>query len=85
MEASRHMLDDTMPTLSGDGVMPGNQITVLDNGVPIGMTTALPDGTWTCTPTTPLADGSHSLTVTETDSAGHTSAASAPQVITVVT
>jgi Bacterial Ig-like domain len=31
------------------------------------------DGTWKCTPTTPIADGPHTLTVTQTDPAGNVS------------
>jgi hypothetical protein len=34
-----------------------------------------PDGTWSCTPTTPLAPGQHTVTATQADAAGNTSPA----------
>ncbi|MEX0428447.1 Ig-like domain-containing protein, partial [Nocardioides sp. DS6] len=43
------------------------------------------DGTWSCTPDTALTDGDHTLTATQTDEAGNTSAASDPVRITVDT
>ncbi|MFR0692530.1 Ig-like domain-containing protein [Enterobacterales bacterium AE_CKDN230030158-1A_HGKHYDSX7] len=54
--------DDSHPAISGNGV-PGAVIHVFDNGQEIGSTTVNPDGTWSFTPE--LADGSHSLDVTQ--------------------
>jgi hypothetical protein len=82
---SNYISSDTTPTVAGQGATPGDQITVLDNGNPMGTTTVRPDGGWEFTPTTPLADGLHSLTVTETDPSGVTSAPSDPQTITIDT
>ena len=76
--------DDSTPTLKGTGE-PGAKVTVLDNNVPIGTTTVKPDGTWELTPTTPLADGPHSISATSTDPAGNTSAPTAPIPFTVDT
>ncbi len=64
--------DDSKPTLSGTGA-PGDKVTVLDNGKPIGTTEVGTDGKWSFTPTTPLIDGPHNVTVTQTDPAGNTS------------
>ncbi|MGM3310270.1 Ig-like domain-containing protein, partial [Enterobacter hormaechei subsp. steigerwaltii] len=46
--------DASEPRLTGRGE-PGSTITVYDNGVVIGTTTVLPNGTWSITPTSPLA------------------------------
>ena len=76
--------DDSTPTLKGTGE-PGAVIKVFDNGQPIGTTTVGPDGKWSLTPSTPLADGPHSVTATGTDAAGNTSAPTAPIPFTVDT
>uniref|UniRef100_UPI000AB7EF3E Ig-like domain-containing protein n=1 Tax=Pseudomonas fluorescens TaxID=294 RepID=UPI000AB7EF3E len=93
---SGQITDDARPDLSGTAE-PGSLVTIYDNGVPIGSVIAT-DGTWTFTPTLPLSNGPHSLTVTATDTAGNESvptpgfdldviaggAPTAPAIITVV-
>ncbi|MEH3775584.1 Ig-like domain-containing protein [Enterobacter asburiae] len=76
--------DASLPILAGTGE-PGGTITIYDNGVAIGTTTVLPNGTWSVTPDGPLPDGTHAITVTETDAAGNQSTASAPVTFTVDT
>ncbi|MBF5003946.1 BapA prefix-like domain-containing protein [Diaphorobacter sp. NR2-3-3-1] len=76
--------DDATPTLSGTG-QPGETVTIMDNGAPIGTATVQPDGTWSFTPAQELAEGSHSLTSTLTDAAGNTSAPSPALDFTVDT
>ena len=76
--------DASKPILTGTGE-PGGTITIYDNGVVVGTTTVQPNGTWSVTPNAPLPDGTHSITVTETDAAGNQSAASAPITFTVDT
>ncbi|WJW93806.1 Ig-like domain-containing protein [Enterobacter pseudoroggenkampii] len=76
--------DASLPLLAGTGE-PGGTITIYDNGVAIGTTTVQPNGTWSVTPNAPLPDGTHSITVTETDAAGNQSTASAPVTFTVDT
>lgn len=76
--------DASQPILAGTGE-PGGTITIYDNGVAIGTTTVLPNGTWSITPGGPLPDGTHSITVTETDAAGNQSTASEPITFTVDT
>ncbi|MDO9234575.1 MAG: Ig-like domain-containing protein [Aquabacterium sp.] len=76
--------DDTTPTVNGSGE-PGATIKVYDNGNLIGTTTVKPDGSWSLTPATPLAEGPHSITSTATDAAGNTSPPSAPQTFTIDT
>lgn len=78
------LTDATQPLLAGTGE-PGGTITIYDNGVVIGATTVLPNGTWSITPNGPLPEGTHSITVTETDAAGNQSTASAPVTFTVDT
>lgn len=68
--------DDARPTFSGIGE-PGSTITLYDNGKQIGTTTVDAKGSWSFTPTTDLANGSHTITTTATDAAGNTSPASA--------
>ncbi|MEO3990874.1 BapA/Bap/LapF family large adhesin [Pseudocitrobacter cyperus] len=75
--------DDTQPALSGTAAS-GSTIIIYDNNVEIGRTTAV-NGSWSFTPTTPLGEGSHSLTLTATNGAGNTSAPSAPFVLVVDT
>ncbi|MBK4785075.1 MAG: hypothetical protein FT714_13105 [Pantoea sp. Pent] len=67
--------DDTTPTLAGRGT-PGDRVTVIDNGTPIGEATVGKDGRWSFTPTTPLNDGTHNFTVVMTDPVGNSSAPS---------
>ncbi len=75
---------DNTPTISGTGEV-GATVTltsVVDGAV--GTATVAGDGTWSITAST-LADGAHSLTATQTDVAGNTSAASGALGITVDT
>ncbi len=75
--------NDTTPTFSGTGVA-GSTINVYDSvtGL-IGTTTVRSDGTWSVTPSVPLSETAHTITVQVTDPAGNTSLPSAPITITV--
>jgi hypothetical protein len=73
--ASGSVTDDANPTFKGSAE-PGSTIKVYDNGELIGSVMTDNNGAWTFTPTTPLAEGEHSLTTTATDKAGNTSAPS---------
>lgn len=76
--------DDARPTLSGIGEA-GTTITVFDNGTKIGTTKVDANGNWSFTPPNALTNGSHTLTTTATDAAGHTSPPSAGITIVVDT
>ena len=65
---------DNVPVLSGTAEA-GSIISVYDGSTLLGTTTAGADGSWLFT-TPVLGDGQHSLSVTVTDAAGNTSAAS---------
>ncbi|WP_409242862.1 Ig-like domain-containing protein [Enterobacter hormaechei] len=65
--------NDTTPTLSGSSGVAGGTISIYDNGHLIGTTTVGSNGSWSFTPDTALADGSHSFTATVTDGVGRTS------------
>ncbi|WMY61644.1 Ig-like domain-containing protein [Enterobacter hormaechei] len=65
--------NDTTPTLSGSSGVAGGTISIYDNGRLIGTTTVGSNGSWSFTPDTALADGSHSFTATVTDGVGRTS------------
>jgi hypothetical protein len=60
------------PTITGTGTA-GDPVTVTDkNGNTVCTTTVAANGTYSCTPTTPLASGADTLTATETNSNGST-------------
>jgi len=73
--------NDTNPTITGTGTN-GQVITLYSGGVAIG-TATVSGGAWSITPSTALAAGQRSLTVTATDSAGNVSNASAPLIVTI--
>ncbi len=79
-------LDDNTPTFSGTGEA-GSTVSVFDNGGTTALCTALvtAGGTWSCTPTTALADGAHALTSSATDPAGNTSGTSTAVNVTIDT
>jgi large repetitive protein len=75
-------MPDGHPVISGTGTS-GDTIKVYDNGNVIGSTTIGSDGKWSYTPTTELSNGSHSITVIETNPAGTSSAGSNATNVTV--
>ncbi|HCA0686017.1 TPA: BapA prefix-like domain-containing protein, partial [Citrobacter freundii] len=76
--------DDATPTLIGTGEA-GSYISISDNGILIGMVQVDDNGNWTFTPDTPLSDGVHNLTLTQTDDAGNVSAETSVPTFTVDT
>lgn len=76
--------DDTTPTLVGEGV-PGDVVTIIDNGETIGSAVIGENGKWTFTPETPLNDGEHKFETVITDPAGNSSQPSDPYIVTVDT
>jgi len=74
------------PKIDGKGTFPGDTITVKDaNGDTICTAVVQADLTWSCTPTSPLKDGTHNVTATETDASGNHGTPSAPQAVKVDT
>jgi surface protein len=70
-------------TITGTGEA-GATVTVKDaNNAVIGRATVSADGTWTITPSTPLANNV-ALTATQTDSAGNSSTASTPKTVDTI-
>lgn len=76
--------DDATPTLTGTGEA-GSYISISDNGILIGMVQVDDNGNWTFTPNTPLSDGVHNLTLTQTDDAGNVSTETSVPTFTVDT
>ncbi len=69
--------NDTKPTFNGSGAEANAIITLKDsNGNVLGTTKADAAGNWSLDPTLPLAEGPHSLFVTQTDAVGNESAPS---------
>ena len=73
------------PTLSGTAEA-GATVTVTDatTGAAICSAAASNAGIWSCTPTTPLSVGSHTMIATATDAAGNISPASMQRTIDVI-
>ncbi len=82
--ANNGVTDDATPTLTGTGEA-GSYISISDNGILIGMVQVDDNGNWTFTPDTPLIDGVHNLTLTQTDVAGNVSAETSVPTFTVDT
>ncbi|MBK0089657.1 type I secretion C-terminal target domain-containing protein [Erwinia sp. S59] len=81
--ANGAVTDDATPTLSGTAEA-NAIVTIYDGTTVLGSVTAGTNGAWTFTTAT-LSNGTHPLSVTVTDAAGNTSAASATVSITVDT
>ncbi|MBK5074721.1 ATP-binding cassette domain-containing protein [Budviciaceae bacterium CWB-B4] len=69
--------DDSAPTFNGGGE-PGDTIIIKDGDEIIGSTVVNDDGEWAWTPTDPLPDGPHDITIIEVDPAGNESEPSDP-------
>lgn len=81
--AGDHVTNDNTLTLTGTAVA-SSTVKVFDGLTQVGTATAGSSGQWTLT-TPALSDGAHSLTATDTDSSGHTSAASSALGVTIDT
>ncbi|WP_430389232.1 Ig-like domain-containing protein [Dyella sp. 20L07] len=77
--------DDTTPTINGSGQEPGDTVIIIDNGKPIGEVVVDENGNWSFTPSVPLAEGEHELSVVVQDPAGNTSEPSDPWLVIVDT
>lgn len=75
---------DNTPTYSGTAE-PDSMVTVIVDGSSIGTATATGAGNWGFTPSTPLADGPHTIRATATDASGNTSSSSNTNTFTVDT
>ncbi|MFB0713568.1 BapA/Bap/LapF family large adhesin [Buttiauxella noackiae] len=64
--------DETAPVIHGTGEA-GDKVTIFDNGIQIAQIMVGSDGKWSFTPSQPLADGSHTITLIQTDAAGNVS------------
>jgi PGF-pre-PGF domain-containing protein len=76
---------DTTPTFSGTVEADATVELVSDVGSSLGTTTADGTGDWTITPGSAISATAHSITVTATDAAGNTGAASSALSVTVDT
>ncbi|WPB82795.1 Ig-like domain-containing protein [Archangium violaceum] len=66
------VLATSTPALSGTAD-PGSLVTVREGSTVLCTSTANDSGKWSCTPSTPLADGPHTVTATASNAAGSTS------------
>ncbi|MDY7228839.1 adventurous gliding motility protein AgmC [Hyalangium rubrum] len=76
-------ISDNTPTYSGTAEA-GSTVTLVVDGSVL-TTVVATDGTWSFTPTTPLADGPHTVLAQATDAVGNISADSATHTFTVDT
>ena len=74
--------NDATPAITGTAE-PGATVTVTIDGAVAGTATADSTGTWAFTPTSDLTDGAHTVSATQTDTAGNTRHASADTTFTV--
>ena len=79
-----NITNDNTPTVSGGGAEAGATVTLYEGATVLGSVVADGSGNWTIT-SSALTDGTHSLTVEQTDIAGNPSAASAALNISVDT
>ncbi|MFD7613113.1 Ig-like domain-containing protein, partial [Streptomyces sp. NPDC059828] len=77
------VLADSTPAFAGTGGE-GDTVTLTESGTTICTATVDASGEWTCTPTTALADGQHTILPTARDAAGNT-AEGDPITITIDT
>jgi hypothetical protein len=75
--------DDSTPTFTGGGLLPGDKVTIIDDGVVIGEVIVGEDGRWEFTPDPALTEGPHPITVIVTDPAGNKSEPSDPYIVIV--
>lgn len=68
------LTNDARPTLNGTAEA-GSTVSIYDGNTLLGTALVQSNNSWTFTPTTPLATGPHTFTVTATDVAGNTSGA----------
>ena len=68
--ANHGVTDDTKPTFSGT-TEAGATVTIKDGDTVLGTVTADANGEYSFTPTTPLNEGTHSVSATATDAAGN--------------
>lgn len=76
--------NDRSPTISGTGD-PGSLVRVAANGITIGESVVSGAGSWSLTPSSPLANGTSTLVATAFDDVGNPSAGSTPFTIQVDT
>jgi hypothetical protein len=80
-----HITSVTLPELTGTGEANASVRLYDEDGTEIGSTTADGSGNWTITSTDTLSDGSHDLTVKQTDLAGNVSTASTALTVVIDT
>ena len=73
--AANAQLATTTPAISGTGIA-GMTVTVREGATTVCTATVAAGGAWSCNATPALTQGSHTVTATQTDSGGRTSAAS---------
>lgn len=76
--------DDAKPTFTGTGEA-GDTVTFYDGQTVIGTTKVDANGNWSFTPSQPLSQAAHTITITQTDLAGNVSATTTAPTFTVDT
>ncbi|MGU3525153.1 BapA/Bap/LapF family large adhesin [Enterobacteriaceae bacterium C23F] len=74
--------DDAKPTFTGKGEV-GDTVKIYDGQTLLGTTTVDSSGNWSFTPSQPLSETSHTITITQTDKAGNVSGTTTVPTFTV--
>jgi N-acetylneuraminic acid mutarotase len=82
--ASGAVVKTSTPVISGTAEA-HSTVTIFLDGTVVGTASAEGSGSWSFTPSAPLAQGPHTVTATATDAAENTSPASSPSTFTVDT
>ena len=81
--------NDTTPTITGTGLVPGFRVTIFEGSTNIGIVVVRTENAspwpWAFTLPSALTDGSYIITATKTDSVGNVSSASAAQTLVINT
>jgi hypothetical protein len=80
-----NITNSTTPTFTGAGAEAGSTVTLFNGTANIGTAVVAADGSWAIASKTALANGAHSITITDTDLAGNVSVASAALALTIDT
>ena len=78
-----NLTNDTTPTFTGTGGVPGDTVNLYANGTLVGTAIVAPDGSYAVSVSPALTDGTYPFTTKYADHAGNLSSASSPINVTI--